>query len=142
MKKLIALLTLLTLSLNLFAQDRFYVSTIGDNTDGKSWSTAFTDVQTAIAAASMVATDDDPKEVWIAKGTYTPGASIVMKNNVRIYGGFAGTEEKLEERVSGNETILSGNNERTVISNEYEQENPLLDTAWLDGVTIANGKSS
>ena len=123
-------------------QKVFYVrTTIDGSSDGKSWSTAFTDVQTAIDAASLVAKDDDPKEVWIAKGTYTPGASIVMKNNVHIYGGFAGTEEKLEDRVSGNETILSGENKRRVINNNYVSANRLLNTAWLDGVTIANGSN-
>ena len=141
MKKLILLISIL-LTTSLFAGQVFYVTEGGaGNKDGTSWANAYADVQTAIDAASLVAKDDDPKEVWIAKGTYTPGASIVMKNNVHIYGGFAGTEEKLEDRVSGNETILSGENKRRVINNNYVSANRLLNTAWLDGVTIANGSN-
>ena len=97
----------------------FYVKTDGDdNNNGRSWATAFKDVQKAIDAAAAVATDLNPSEVWIAKGTYKHGSPIAMKNNVSIYGGFEGTEASLKKREKGNETILDGENLYTVIDNK------------------------
>ncbi len=111
-----------------------YVSTNGDNNNsGDSWENALADVQTAIDAASAFATDVQVWQVWIAKGTY--GGIIKMRNNVEIYGGFAGTEENLEERTSGNETILTTTG-YYVIYNRYTEESPLTSSSKLDGVTI------
>jgi hypothetical protein len=51
-------------------------------------------------------------QIWVAAGTYIPidevrGHSFWLKNGVKIYGGFAGTESKLEQRNwVDNETIL------------------------------------
>ena len=113
----------------------FYVSTMGnDSNDGKSWATAFADVQKAIDAAASVATSSSPAQVWIAKGTYTTSSYYRMRNNVEIYGGFAGTETKLNERVSGNESILT----RYV---DYVFRNSSINnTARLDSVTITGAK--
>jgi predicted outer membrane repeat protein len=75
--------------------------------DGSSWANAFTDLQDGIdLAVSGI-------EVWVAEGTYTPGASrsdsFVTKSGVRVYGGFAGGEiEKDERDAVNNPTILSG----------------------------------
>ena len=79
----------------------------GDN-NGISWANAFTDLQDALAE---VVTGE---EIWIAQGTYTPHASsrrvffTIDKENLKLYGGFNGTETQLTERIIGaNETILS-----------------------------------
>jgi len=37
-------------------------------------------------------------QVWVANGTYTPGATLSMKNGVAICGGFVGTETTLTAR--------------------------------------------
>jgi len=37
--------------------------------------------------------------VWIAKGTYTVDASIVLASGIQVYGGFAGTETSISERL-------------------------------------------
>ena len=77
-------------------------------------------------------------EVWIAAGTYKNGAPLTMKNNVAIYGGFAGTETSKDQRVEGNETILDGEGKYRVFNNDYTKDNPLTNSAKLDNVTIQN----
>lgn len=133
-KRIIGLIGLMLLTSNLFAGQVFYVSTNGRETyDGKSWDKAFALVQTAIDAAAAVATDSDPSEVWIAEGTYRYGASLSMRDNVHIYGGFKGNETSLENRIGGT-TILSGNNNYRVFYNE-----DISKSSILDSVTIAEG---
>lgn len=129
----ILLYCLIVSTLNLFAGQVFYVVEGGVG-DGTSWENAYGDVQTAIDAAASVATDSDSAEVWIAKGTYKHGSSMTMKNNVAIYGGFAGTETSKEERVAGNETILDGEKKCRVFFNQS-----LAISAKFDNVTIQNG---
>lgn len=147
MKKLYSIFLGIILFCSFSHAEVFYVSTMGnDSNDGKSWITAFADVQKAIDAAAMVATEAEPVQVWIAKGTYSNAGgtydsstkvntAYVMRNNVEIYGGFAGTETKLDERVSGNKTILTttGN---YVFYNNYTSSESLTNTAKLDSVTI------
>ena len=147
MKKLYSIFLGIILFCSFSHAEVFYVSTMGnDSNDGKSWITAFADVQKAIDAAAMVATEAEPVQVWIAKGTYSNAGgtydsstkvntAYVMRNNVEIYGGFAGTETKLDERVSGNKTILTttGN---YVFYNNYRSSESLTNTAKLDSVTI------
>ena len=108
------------------------------NKNGTSWANAYADVQTAIDSASSAGGG----EVWIAKGTYKHGSAMTMKNNVAIYGGFAGTETSKDQRVSGNNTILDGEGKYRVFDNNYTKENPLTNSAKLDNVTIQNGYSS
>lgn len=132
------LLSFFLLTSNLFAGQVFYVTTSGsDSNDGKSWATAFADVQKAIDAAAEVATDDSPSEVWIAVGTYKHGSAMTMKNNVEIYGGFAGSEASKEERINGNETVFEGEESYSVIKNS----SPLNSSSKLDSITITNGKN-
>jgi predicted outer membrane repeat protein len=111
------------------------------NNDGNDWTHAFIDLQTALVQA--VAGD----EVWVAKGTYSPGtktsSSFVLKDKVKLYGGFGATETSLSMRdslliASTNETILSGNNinYHVVFNNQA-----LTNATVLDGFTIANGKA-
>jgi hypothetical protein len=80
----------------------------GANT-GASWTDAFTDLQSALAAAAP------GDEVWVARGTYTPGepgnleATYRLESGVSLLGGFAGNETAANQRNwAANETILSG----------------------------------
>ncbi|WMI64317.1 T9SS type A sorting domain-containing protein [Aestuariibaculum sp. YM273] len=80
--------------------------------DGSSWTNAYTDITSALENAA------DNSEFWIKGGTYVPTTSVggnqntgitITARGVKIYGGFAGTETQLNERVFGNnETIISG----------------------------------
>ena len=106
--------------------------------NGTSWANAYADVQTAINRASSAGGG----EVWIAKGTYKHGSAMTMKNNVHIYGGFAGTETSKDQRVAGNNTILDGEGKYRVFYNYYSSLNPLTNSAKLDNVTIQNGYAS
>jgi Concanavalin A-like lectin/glucanases superfamily len=82
--------------------------------NGSSWTNAFLDLQSALAATTC----NDLFDVWVAGGTYKPAVSdIVVSFNIptgmSIYGGFAGNEESINQRnraliLTTNETTLSG----------------------------------
>ncbi|HPT52592.1 MAG TPA: hypothetical protein PK740_04850, partial [Bacteroidales bacterium] len=83
----------------LSAQDTLYVKSDTDAWQGK---TAYTNLQTAIDAATA------GDQIWVAEGIYYPTSGIeggtgryrsfIMKSNIAIYGGFEGTENALSER--------------------------------------------
>jgi len=101
---------------------------------GLTWADAFTAIQDAMDAA----TDEDV--IFVADGIYTRPAGaaseesvLVMKDGVDIYGGFAGTESLLSERVlTTDESILDGEDE------SYHVVLGASD-ASLDGFTVAYG---
>lgn len=146
----VVLFVFLSYSDSLFSQppagSRKYVTVNGAGLkDGSSWVNAYegSRIQTAIGALSS-------GEIWIAKGTYyatadgDPTISLQMKNGVRIYGGFAGTETSLSQRNwSTNVTIFSGDigTAGDNIDNSYHviANTDLDNTALLDGVTISGG---
>lgn len=81
----------------------------GATGNGTSWDNAFGTLTEALAQAEA------GTEIWVASGTYTPTntsdrtVSFEIKDGVKIYGGFAGTETALNQRSSTlNKTILSG----------------------------------
>lgn len=85
--------------------------------DGKTWATAFSDLQSALAAV-----DGAGGQIWVAEGVYYPDvasgvdsgdalASFTLGYGVRLYGGFSGdgTETQLSERdPSAHITVISG----------------------------------
>jgi len=80
--------------------------------NGTNWTDAFTDLQSALAQA--VPNDTPPQEIWVAAGTYSPGASagdsFILKDGVRVLGGFVGVETDDEQRnldPATNQTVLS-----------------------------------
>lgn len=79
--------------------------------NGTSWANAYTHLTVALAAAPAGA------EVWVARGVYRPGttraATFALRNEIRVYGGFAGDENpatfSLRSRdLAANETVLEG----------------------------------
>jgi hypothetical protein len=72
--------------------------------DGLSWTTAFHDLQDALAAAHAQP-PGEPQEIWIASGTYLPDQGSGLRSStflatrpVVLLGGFAGTELAALER--------------------------------------------
>jgi predicted outer membrane repeat protein len=98
--------------------------------DGLSWTTAFRDLQDALALG--------PIEIWVAAGTYVPGvarnASFRLRPGQALYGGFLGDETQKEARdFATHRTILDGDGIHHVVTG--------ADGAILDGFTICGGRA-
>ncbi|RRR78034.1 MAG: hypothetical protein EI684_00805 [Candidatus Viridilinea halotolerans] len=115
--------------------------------NGTSWANAYTNLATTITMVPL------NSQIWVAAGTYYPGAarnnSFVMRNDVAIYGGFAGGETLLEQRDwRANVTVLSGdigvvgNNTDNSFHVVNNTNNSLNATAILDGFTITSGNAN
>jgi hypothetical protein len=110
-----------------------------------SWADACTSLQTALGKA----TNGD--EIWVAAGTYTPGASgartatFQLKTGIAIYGGFAGSETLASARDwTANVTLLSGDLDGSGTRNDNDAYHVVVGsganaTAALDGFTITGG---
>lgn len=124
------------------------------NNNGTSWADAYTDLNSLLSNLS------EGDEIWVAKGVYNPGSSssndyFINQDNVKIYGGFAGTETDLSDRDlslihTTNQTIfsgdISGNDDSNVTyNNSTRSENSLKvftltgNNVLFDGFTIADG---
>jgi parallel beta-helix repeat protein len=120
--------------------------------DGSTWEDAYADPQAAIENAT---------EIWIAAGTYLPtswpnGGSaerekhFSLRDGVTVYGGFAGTETRLNERnIAANPVVLSGDigvlgdpadNCYHVFYHPFGKF--LGPNATLDGVTVTGGNAN
>ncbi|RPI86649.1 MAG: hypothetical protein EHM40_23555, partial [Chloroflexi bacterium] len=119
----------------------------GGANNGSSWTDAYRDLQSALAAASY------GDEIWVAAGTYKPTAgtdrtvSFNLKNGVAIYGGFAGTETSRTQRdFETNLTVLSGDigtaDDNTDNSYHVVVGSNTNNPAVLDGFTITAGNAN
>ncbi|RFS20532.1 hypothetical protein DVR12_18370 [Chitinophaga silvatica] len=127
----------------------------GSTGNGNSWATATGELADALKAA---ATNPTIKQIWVAGGTYKPKYDPVyftdggtnntfrLVYNVRIFGGFAGTENSLAQRdlqKRYNKSILSGDigvlNTATDNAAHVVLGAGNLGTALLDGFTISDG---
>jgi len=118
----------------------FYVASSGSSTSPyNTWAKAATDPQVAIELA--MATPGGPHQIWVKKGVYKPQFNphtetldpreycFALRNNVGVYGGFAGTETSLEQRdAETNQTILSGDRGTA--------------DSWSDGTPIVDGSEN
>lgn len=152
-KILLAIVAVLCINIAAYSQATYYVdASRSDNSgSGSSWATAKKDLQVAI---NMAAVGD---QVWVKAGTYLPthdpfasttpannrDKTFSLKNGVKIYGGFAGTETQLSQRNwQTNITTLSGDLGvvNTLTDNAYHVLISVNITgALLDGVTITKG---
>jgi hypothetical protein len=128
-------LFLLGISVTTLAQTkRFVVPGAPTSASGNSWANPL-DLQAAIN--NSIAGDS----VFAAQGTYQLAAaqSFSMKEGVKIYGGFAGTETTLTERdlLAGHRSILKGNG-ASVIKNS---SNGITALAVLDGFFLISGNA-
>lgn len=118
---------------------------------GESWADAFTRLDDALAAA--VSPSAAARAIWVAAGTYVPGAGSGSRNatfqladGVAVYGGFAGTEDDPSEREpAAHVTILSG--DIGVIGDPSDNCYHVVSTGGcgpgtiLDGFTITGGNA-
>jgi hypothetical protein len=129
-------LLLLVSSVDCFAQGadtRFVNINAPAGGNGTSWATAYNNLKTALTAANS---NQSIKKIWVAEGTYFPGTTrFALKNNLALYGGFAGNETQLSQRnIALNETILTGQGTNPIINGGTTNE-----TAVVDGFTIRDG---
>jgi len=130
------------------SQGRLYVDADAPaQPDGKSWTTAYRSLGAALEQSN---TDTTVSEIWIAEGLYpvTQGTdrdlSFHITRSVDIHGGFAGTENNLEERnIAIHPVVLSGEIGDTSIVTDNSRHVMLIsstiDTLRLDGLTISGG---
>ncbi len=103
--------------------------------NGSSWTDAYTDLQSALHAASP------GDSVWVAEGTYYPAfttdsISFQIPDGVKVFGGFTGNETDLNGRdYKNNVTILNGGN----ISYHVVYFLNTGSSTALDGFTIKGG---
>lgn len=147
-QKITLSLLLLIVSFSAQSANRFVTPSGAGTMDGSSWGNAAvgSSLQATIDACSPGDT------VWVACGTYLPttgndpSVSFHMRNGVKVFGGFQGTETALSQRSinCGPCSILSGeinapglgDNSYTVVWNDE------LDTnAILDGFVIRDGNN-
>ena len=152
--------------LTLNTPKRIYVDkTATGRNNGKSWTDAYLDFQSALKYSCSGDT------IWVAKGVYYPtsGAdrsiSFVLRDGVKMYGGFAGGETSSSQRnFRINPTILSGdigsNTSSFVSVNKYPNfitiefhtnhndnsyhvvsANGVSSSTVLDGFTISHGNT-
>jgi predicted outer membrane repeat protein len=99
--------------------------------DGSSWATAFPTLQQAIDCSSP------EQAIWIAEGDYVgeDGLSVAaVPHALELYGGFAGTEESLEQRELGlHETVLGPAQASVIVT---------VPGLVLDGVTVRGGQAN
>ncbi|KAA6303201.1 MAG: hypothetical protein EZS26_000606 [Candidatus Ordinivivax streblomastigis] len=122
---------------------------------GNTWATAIGSLPEAITGAVKYREQHPEKtlEVWVKAGTYN-ALSIELKDGISLYGGFAGTETALNERVKGahtwdytNETVLTGaGRERTSASDAIgskaviKQDSLFVHPVLVDGFTLTGGE--
>jgi hypothetical protein len=103
--------------------------------NGSSWANAFVKFEDGVNAATI------GDIIFVAKGIYQPvsGQYFTMKEDVKIYGSFNGTESSLSQRVLGtsNVSVLQGN-DHSVIRNLNSW---LTSASVLDGFTVTGGNA-
>lgn len=123
--------------------------------NGTNWANAYTNLDAAIAAFTTV------NEIWVAAGTYKPTgtartSTFNMKNAIKLYGGFNGTETELSQRNPKiNATVLSGdvneNDNSTITAAEATRQDNLyhvitaranIKDVTIDGFTISGGNAN
>lgn len=156
-------------TLHLVLKQRLYVNeaTTAAVSDGFSWGTAYAGLDDALSKAEEInnVTSGTIREIWVAQGTYYPTVPVaevdsnsnpttardnafVMLKDVKLYGGFTGTETDLSQRPGPREgelTILSGDiNHNDVVDDNADAYHVLiaagdLGSAALDGFAIQHG---
>ncbi len=138
---------LCTLILSLCVQMEAKIIYVTQNAtgSGSSWSDATGSIFNALSVAEA------GDQVWVSKGVYAPAvsdrnASFTIPAGVKVYGGFDGTEESLEQRdVTQYITVLTGeigkagiaDNSFTIVYFEKADNETIL-----DGFTLTAGNAN
>lgn len=102
-----------------------------DSNDGSTWALAKQTVGAAITAA--VSGD----EIWVAAGTY--GVALTLREEVALYGGFAGTETlRTQRNWTANVSTLDGQQASCVVT----VPSGCTTATVIDGFTITRGLST
>ncbi len=115
-----------------YADHIIYVAVDGDaDADGLSWQNA-----TTLQHAVELTAGDSAGQVWMKEGTYIV-ENPINADNVKFYGGFNGTEQRLSERDwNVNQTIVDGGGKVSPFRcNKLDATVSTL----LDGLIIQNG---
>ncbi len=133
-----------------YAATRLYVNSAATGqATGLTWTDAFSELHAALNYANQC---DTVREIWVAKGIYRPTsttdrtASFKLRQNLALYGGFAGAETALSERnLSDNVTILSGDigQPNVMTDNSYHvvTGNATDATTRFDGFNVTAGQA-
>ncbi|WP_146106880.1 T9SS type A sorting domain-containing protein [Polaribacter porphyrae] len=160
-KKILFTITIsLFLLMNTHSQvNRFVNPDATGNKNGTSWANAYTSIQDALNAAPTNLTPGSIYRIWVKAGVYKPGNQRInffhfRKNQIRIYGGFNGTETHISQRnINQNKTILSGDlndndNGSLNINDATRQDNSFRVVVVeavgvvIDGFTITGGNAN
>ena len=125
---------------------------VGGLNNGSSWQDAYLDLQFALLDAGA------GDEIWVAQGVYTPDPAIRevsfnLRDQVAVYGGFAGTEDDRSQRsYKMHPTVLSGDllgNDGPNFQNYDDNSlhvvyanNLVSNWAVLDGFTVTAGNAN
>lgn len=125
LRKLLAIV-ISVLAMTSPAAGTVFVSQGGDDSNsGNSWAAAKRTIAAAVAVGEAT--------IWVAEGRYEGPFNIAEVRH--LYGGFAGVENSLEERlIQKHETVLDGRGRGTVVT--------LQDGGTVDGFTIKKGKGT
>ncbi len=119
--------------------------------DGTSWTDAYSNIYSAWNNS------EEGEEIWVAQGTYLAAESrmgfTVLNKNIKMYGGFIGTESSLTERdANQNTTIISGDiNQDDIVGDTLNKSDNAMHLLFLDtlvnnntiidGFTFRNGQA-
>jgi hypothetical protein len=114
------------------------------STQGDSWETPIKSLQAAI---DLVAASGGG-EVWVKAGVYKPEgdsreSTFLLRQNVKLYGGFRGTEsERSQRNAKANRTVLSGDIGKTTDSDNCYHVVTGSSKSLLDGFIISKGNAN
>ncbi|MCF8229622.1 MAG: hypothetical protein K9J24_11790 [Bacteroidales bacterium] len=170
-KGIITIIIVAIATCNLMATVIYVNNSATGANNGTSWTDAYESLQTALDNASS------GDEIWVARATYKPSSDYGLGGGsryyhfrliegVQIFGGFAGTETAVSQRINfgsgeANETILSGdlssNDDFDVTNGGYQGTSGddncyhvfyhpdglnLTNASILDGFTITGGNAN
>jgi LPXTG-motif cell wall-anchored protein len=118
---------------------RYYVTQTGTGSGIGGWGAASSDLKGIMDSAGS------GDEIWVAKGTYSPGGNetdtFLLKQGVKVYGGFAGTEGSVDARDwKTNITTLDGGGK--VYNVVRGGTGATTADTRLDGFTITGGNAN